>query len=195
MSRNTRDDDNSRELVRAVTRTVVNRIGNAGPAVVEAVVAEVLAAMGPSSGGGGSGGGGGRTSYVNPGSSATFTTPRGSQLLPVMGQGAPALETCLSCVADEKQRKRNRAVLTTTGRNTKGIVARATTRIAELGGDILDISQTLVSDFFTMIIVIDVGSLSVPFDRFQDEVVKSVRELGCQAMLMHDDVLTSLHRV
>lgn len=191
MSRNSRDDD-SRELVRAVTRTVVNRIGSSGPAVVEAVVAEVLAAMGS----GGSGGGSApRTSYVNPGGSESYTTPRGAQLLPVVGSVPPAIDYCLSCVSQEKSRKRNRAVLTTTGRNAKGIVARATSRIAELGGDILDISQTIVSDFFTMIIVIDVGSLSVPFDRFQDDVTKSVRDLGCQAMLMHDDVLTSLHRV
>ena len=41
-------------------------------------------------------------------------------------------------------------MLTATGRNQKGIVARLTTVIAELGGDILDISQTLVGDYFTM---------------------------------------------
>ena len=40
-------------------------------------------------------------------------------------------------------------------------------QIAELGGDILDISQTLVGDYFTMIIVVDTASLGVPFADFK----------------------------
>ena len=74
-------------------------------------------------------------------------------------------------------------------------VARVTARIAELGGDILDISQTLVGDYFTMIIVVDVGALSVSFEKFRDDVRAAVEAMGCQAMMMHEDVLTALHRV
>jgi ACT domain-containing protein len=167
-------DAAERELVRAVTRAVVARVGEAGPQVIEAVVAEVLAAMG----------GDGR-----------FVTPRGATLLPLAPGATPSMDYCLSCVAQEKARTRQRAVLTTTGKNTKGIVARVTARIADLGGDILDISQTLVGDWFTMIIVIDVGSLTVSFEQFQSDLNATIRELGCQAMIMHEDVLTSLHRV
>jgi len=175
-----RGEGDAREVVRAVTRAVVARVGDAGPQVIEAVVAEVLGALGAS-----------------PASSAgaSVTTPRGATLLPMAGAPVPTIDYCLACVEQEKSRKRHRAVLTTTGKNTKGIVARVTARIADLGGDILDISQTLVGDFFTMIIVVDVGSLAVSFERFQDEVSGTVREMGCQAMMMHEDVLTSLHRV
>lgn len=115
-------------------------------------------------------------------------------MLPIAG-GAPSFDVCASCIDQEQARKRSRAVMTTTGRNSKGIVARVTAHIAELGGDILDISQTLVGDFFTMIIVIDVASLSVPFERFQEELQEAARELGCQVMLMHEQVMSSLHRV
>lgn len=171
-----------REVARAVTRAVVDRLGNARPQVVESVVAEVMAAMGSAAP-----------------AAAPFVNPRGVTVLPVVGGGAgpsvPSVDVCLACVEQEKARRRSRAVLTATGRNTKGIVASVTSRIAELGGDILDISQTLVSDFFTMIIVIDVGSLTAPFERFQAEVTAAVSAMGCQAMMMHEDVLTSLHRV
>mgnify|MGYP003705497207 CR=1 FL=1 len=46
-----------------------------------------------------------------------------------------------------------------------------------------------------MIIVVDVASLEVPFAAFKERVVAAVRELGCDAMMMHEDVMTSLHRV
>ena len=167
-------DDLDQVTVRTVVRAAVARLGSAGPEVVEAVVSEVLAAIG--------------------GNAGHVTTPRGAVLLPIAG-GAPSFDVCASCIDQEQARKRSRAVMTTTGRNSKGIVARVTAHIAELGGDILDISQTLVGDFFTMIIVIDVASLSVPFERFQEELQEAARELGCQVMLMHEQVMSSLHRV
>jgi ACT domain-containing protein len=107
----------------------------------------------------------------------------------------PGIDFCAACIEQERQRTRTRAVLTTTGRNTKGIVARMTARIAELGGDILDISQTLVGDYFTMIIVIDTASLSMPFASVKEQLEATARELGLQAMMMHEDVVGSLHRV
>src|SRR5258706_14293181 len=97
------------------------------------------------------------------------------------------------CLEQERARTRTRAVLTTTGRNSKGIVARITARIAELGGDILDISQTLVGDYFTMIIVVDVSQLSVPFERFQEDLQAAAADPGCQTTLMHDEGMCSLH--
>jgi ACT domain-containing protein len=175
-------DDEARAVVRAVSRAVVGRLGDAGPQVIEAVVQEVLAALD------------GGAPAPKRASSPTVTTPRGAVMLP-LANGKPTVDYCAACVEQEKARGRQRAVMTTTGRNSKGIVARVTARIAELGGDILDISQTLVGDYFTMIIVIDVGSLSVPFERFQEDLQATVRELGCQAMLMHEDVMASLHRV
>ena len=182
-----------RELVRSVTRAVVARLGHAGPQVVEAVVSEVIAEVERASGGAASSS---RPPAPTP-ATAPFTTPRGASLLLMAGDGKnpPAFDYCMACVDQERARDRHRAVFTTTGRNTKGIVARVTARIADLGGDILDISQTLIGDFFTMIIVIDVGSLAVPFSQFQEQLQSTVVEMGCQAMVMHEDVMASLHRV
>ena len=70
-----------------------------------------------------------------------------------------------------------------------------TGRIAELGGDILDISQTLVGDYFTMIVVVDTATLDVPFAEFKAAMERAVQDMGLQAMMMHEDVVNSLHRV
>jgi ACT domain-containing protein len=152
-------------LVRQVARQVVARMGDAQPEVLEAVVAEVMTAIG--------------------------SGEASSSLIEV----GPGIDYCQACLDQERAHTRNRAVLTTTGRNTKGIVARVTARIAELGGDILDISQTLVGDYFTMIVVVDVATLDVAFADFKTAMETEIQSMGLQAMMMHEDVVNSLHRV
>jgi ACT domain-containing protein len=126
---------------------------------------------------------------------SSWTNARGS-VLPVLPPGeAPPLDYCALCVEQERKRGRKRAVLTTTGKNRKGIVARMTQVIAEAGGDILDISQTLVSDYFTMIIIVDIASLATTFEEFKGRVTEAARSLEVQTMMMHEDVMASLHRV
>lgn len=152
-------------LVRQVARQVVARMGDAQPEVLEAVVAEVMASIG---------------------------NGEASAALEEVG---PGIDYCQACLEQERARTRRRAVLTTTGRNCKGIVARVTAKIAELGGDILDISQTLVGDYFTMIVVVDTATLDVPFADFKTAMEREVQAMGLQAMMMHEDVVNSLHRV
>jgi ACT domain-containing protein len=152
-------------LVRQVTRQVVARMGDAQPEVLEAVVAEVMSAIGS------------------------------GEAAPSLVEVGPGIDYCQACLDQERARTRHRAVLTTTGRNQKGIVARVTAKIADLGGDILDISQTLVGDYFTMIVVVDTGTLDVPFADFKAAMESEVQAMGLQAMIMHEDVVNSLHRV
>jgi ACT domain-containing protein len=158
-------DGDSATLIRQVTRQVVARLGDGSPDVVEAVVGEVVRALAAGDSGG--------------------------ELVEV----APGVDFCAACLEQDRARTRHRAVLTTTGRNQKGIVARVTAKIAELSGDILDISQTLVGDYFTMIIVVDIGSLAVPFADFKQALEAEVKSMGLQTMIMHEDVVNSLQRV
>jgi ACT domain-containing protein len=126
---------------------------------------------------------------------ASTVTARGA-VLPVLPAGTePPIDYCALCVEQEARRGRKRAVLTTTGKNKKGIVARMTQVIADAGGDILDISQTLVSDYFTMIIVVDIGGLDATFEEFKGRITAASGELGVQTMMMHEDVMAALHRV
>jgi len=125
----------------------------------------------------------------------TRVTPRGAEL-PVLPEGTqPPIDYCALCVEQEQSRARKRAVLTTTGKNRRGIVARMTQVIAEAGGDILDISQTLVSEYFTMIIVVDIAKLEMSFEEFKARVTDASEKLEVQTMMMHEDVMASLHRV
>lgn len=91
-----------------------------------------------------------------------------------------------------------RAVVTTTGLNRPGIVAMLTHTIAQMGVDILDISQTIVSDFFTMIIVADLEGTrerGLTFRQFKDELEASAHALGVEIMVVHEDILNAMHRI
>ncbi len=120
-------------------------------------------------------------------------------VLEVLGQGSPrtpaSADYCAVYLEQERARARRRAVITTTGKNQKGIVARLTARLAELGGDILDLSQTLVGDYFTMILVVDTATLDTTFADFKAAMETVCHEIGIQVMIMHEDIVTSLQRV
>ena len=110
--------------------------------------------------------------------------------------GMPAsADYCAAYIEQERSRSRRRAVITTTGRNQKGIVARLTAVIAEQGGDILDIAQTLVGEFFTMLVIVDIAELSGSFADFKAAIQATAEQFGAQAILMHEDLVRSLHRV
>ncbi len=107
----------------------------------------------------------------------------------------PSADYCSAYLEQERSRSRSRAVITVTGRNRKGIVARLTAVIAEQGGDILDIAQTLVGEFFTMLVIVDIAELAVSFADFKTAIQATTEQLGAQAILMHEDLVRSLHRV
>jgi ACT domain-containing protein len=92
-------------------------------------------------------------------------------------------------------RRAGRAVVTTTGKNQRGIVAKIAQAIADAGGDIVDISQTLISDYFTMIIIVDTGALSVSFAEFKSRLERTVSAAGAECLVMHEDVVNALQRV
>jgi ACT domain-containing protein len=92
-------------------------------------------------------------------------------------------------------RRGDRAVVTTTGKNQRGIVAKIAQAIADAGGDIVDISQTLVSDYFTMIIIVDTAALSVSFAEFKAKLERTVATAGAECLVMHEDVVNALQRV
>jgi len=92
-------------------------------------------------------------------------------------------------------RRGGRAVVTTTGKNQRGIVAKIAQAIADAGGDIVDISQTLVSDYFTMIIIVDTAALSVSFAEFKTRLERTVAASGAECLVMNEDVVNTLQRV
>jgi ACT domain-containing protein len=109
--------------------------------------------------------------------------------------GDPQMATCLNCGAQRAESGHERVVVTSAGRNKSGIVAGLATAIAEHAADILDLSQTRVGDYYTMIIVIDIARASRPFEAIRENLLAVGQKLGVHVAVMHDDLLRSMHRV
>jgi len=88
-----------------------------------------------------------------------------------------------------------RAVITVIGVDRVGIIARITGKLADYGINILDISQTIMGDLFTMSMIVDLAGAEKPFDRIRDDLVALGRELGMEIHVQREDVLRYMHRI
>ena len=88
-----------------------------------------------------------------------------------------------------------KAVVTVVGQDTKGIIAKVSAKCADVGANITEISQSVLKEYFAMIMVIDIDGMTMPFTQFVDEM----RELGEASNLdiraMHESIFNSMHRI
>ena len=87
------------------------------------------------------------------------------------------------------------AIITVVGRDSKGIISKVSAKCAENGANILEISQSVLNDYFAMIMVIDVSEINMPFTAFVDEMTKLGQASNLDIRTMHEDIFNSMHRI
>ena len=88
-----------------------------------------------------------------------------------------------------------KAVVTVTGKDKVGIIAMASAECAKYGANIIDISQTVMKEYFAMIMLAEVDSLTVSFAEFSDSITKKGAEVGVDIHVMHEDIFNTMHRI
>ena len=88
-----------------------------------------------------------------------------------------------------------KAVVTVTGKDKKGIIAKVSAFLAEKGINIVDISQTILDEYFAMIMLVDIEELSVPFADFADALATLGKGKNLDIRAMHEDIFNSMHRI
>ena len=88
-----------------------------------------------------------------------------------------------------------KAVVTVTGKDKVGIIARASAECAKYGANIVDISQTVLDEYFAMIMLVSLDGLSVDFSAFADAISKAGGEMGVDIRAMHEDIFNTMHRI
>lgn len=88
-----------------------------------------------------------------------------------------------------------KAVITVTGKDTMGIIAKVATSCAEYGANIIDISQSVLRDYFAMIMLVDIDKLYISFTDFVDKMSQLGRESGLVIQTMHDDIFQAMHTI
>jgi ACT domain-containing protein len=88
-----------------------------------------------------------------------------------------------------------KAVVTVTGKDKVGIIAMASAECAKYGANIVDISQTVMKEYFAMIMLVELESLTTDFRTFADNITKAGRESGVDIRVMHEDIFNSMHKI
>ncbi len=89
----------------------------------------------------------------------------------------------------------NKAIITVVGKDTVGIIAKVCTYLAESNINILDISQTIVQDYFNMMMVVDVASASKPFEGLVNALNELGASIGVQIKCQREDIFDKMHRI
>ena len=88
-----------------------------------------------------------------------------------------------------------KAIITVVGKDTVGILARTCTYLAEAIVNILDISQTVVQDYFNMMMVVDVSGAKLPFAELAAGLEETGLALGVQTKCQKEEIFDKMHRI
>ena len=88
-----------------------------------------------------------------------------------------------------------KAIVTVVGHDRVGIIARVATLLAEYGVNVLDISQTVMREYFSMIMLVELDGLKTDFAAFAEEFRKIGEAAGVDIRVMHEDIFNSMHRI
>ncbi len=88
-----------------------------------------------------------------------------------------------------------KAVITVTGKDTVGIIAEVAGLCAQYGANIMDITQSVISNYFAMIMLTDIRGLTVGFSEFADRLAALGKEKHLDIHAMHEDIFNTMHHV
>ena len=89
----------------------------------------------------------------------------------------------------------SRIVIAVLGRDRPGIMAGVTAVLAHHGANILDVSQTIMSDLFTMVMLVDIKGIDVTFARLKQALEKHGTREALSIVVQHEEIFRAMHRV
>ena len=88
-----------------------------------------------------------------------------------------------------------KAVITVIGKDSIGIISRVSSACAEYGANIVDISQSVMREYFAMIMLVELDGLKVDFAQFSEKLAAMGQAAGLDIRIMHEDIFNSMHRI
>lgn len=88
-----------------------------------------------------------------------------------------------------------RAIVTVIRKDRVGIIADVTALLAQYGVNVLDISQTVLQEYFTMIMLVDAAQCTVPFADLARTLDEAGTQRGLQIRAQREDIFNAMHRI
>lgn len=89
----------------------------------------------------------------------------------------------------------NKVIITVLGKDTVGIIAKVCTYLAEHGINILDISQTIVSGYFNMMMIVDYANATKSFGDVADDMTALGEKIGVIIRCQKEEIFAKMHRI
>lgn len=89
----------------------------------------------------------------------------------------------------------NKTIITVVGHDTVGIIAKVCTYLAENNINILDISQTIISGYFNMMMITDMTNTKKPFGEISDDLSAMGEEIGVIIKCQREEIFNGMHRI
>ena len=89
----------------------------------------------------------------------------------------------------------NRTIITVVGKDTVGIIAKVCTYLADSHINILDISQTIVSGYFNMMMIVDMSGTDKQFNTVADDLESLGEGIGVVIKCQREEIFDSMHRI
>lgn len=86
-----------------------------------------------------------------------------------------------------------KGIITVVGKDKVGIVAGISTELLHLNINILDVTQTIMEEFFTMIMLVDLSKANVSFDKIKEALLSKGKELGVDVKIQREEIFNSMH--
>ena len=88
-----------------------------------------------------------------------------------------------------------KAIVTVVGKDQVGIIAGVCNRLAEYSINVLDISQTIMEGYFTMMMVVDLAECRAPFDALRTSLKEYGESRGLSIRIQREDIFDAMHKL
>lgn len=86
-----------------------------------------------------------------------------------------------------------KAILTVIGQDKVGIIACISSKLLEFNINILDVNQTIMQDFFTMMMMLDCTNMNGNFDELKSVLTEEGKKLGVDIKIQREEIFKSMH--
>ena len=88
-----------------------------------------------------------------------------------------------------------KAIVTVVGKDRVGIIANVCTALANYNINVLDISQTVMQGYFTMMMATDVSASTIPMAQLAAELENIGKDMGLSIRIQREDIFEAMHRI
>lgn len=87
------------------------------------------------------------------------------------------------------------AIISVIGKDKVGILAKVSEGVAKFNGSVNDVTQTIIDDYFVMIMIVNITELSIDFNSFVDEMQNLGKNMNLEIHCMHEDIFNLMHNI